>query len=139
MSNILDLAQFKTLKELQEYANKQFMTIGVMKEQLDDAKAKITHLESLLASKATVLNVDSEQEEICKIEINRLYQKTLRGPLEFAEIKALETYTKILMIAKGKEVDDKKEKKAEKAMKQLTPQELIHIALQKTPEDADGN
>lgn len=141
MSNLLDLTQFKSLRELQDYANKQFMTIGVMKQQLDDTKAKVSHLESLLASKATVLNVDSEQEEICKIEINRLYQKTLRGPLDFAEIKALETYTKILMAAKGKEIDDKKEKKAEKAIKQLSPQELIKIALQKTPEeeDSEGN
>lgn len=141
MSNLLDLTQFRSLKELQDYASKQFDTILIMKEKVDEQKAKIAHLESLLTSKATVLNVDSEQEEICKIEINRLYQKTLRGPLDFAEIKALETYTKILVMAKNKEIDDKKEKKVEKAMKQLTPQELINIALQKTPEekDSEGN
>lgn len=138
-TNLLDLTQFKNLKELQEYANKQYMTISIMKQQLDDAKAKITHLESLLASKATVLNVDSEQEEICKIEINRLYQKTLRSPLDFQEAKILETYTKILLAAKGKEIDEKKEKKTDKELKKLSPQELISIALQKTPEDSEGN
>jgi hypothetical protein len=141
MSNLLDFTKFSSLKDLQEYVNKQYMTIGVMKQQLDDAKAKVSHLESLLASKATILNVESEQEEICKIQINRLYQATLRGPLDFQEVKILETYTKILLAAKGKELDEKKEKKTDKALKQLSPQELIQIALQKTPEEeeSEGN
>ena len=82
--NILDLTQFKTLKELQDYANAQYLTIAAMKAKFDDQKAKIVHLEALLSSKATVLNVGSEQTEICKIEINRLYHTTLRGPLDFA-------------------------------------------------------
>ena len=137
--NILDLTQFKNLKELQDYADKQFKTIAIMKNKIDDQTAKIQHLESLLSSKATVLNVGSEQHEICKIEINRLYQKTLRGPLDFAEVKVLETLTKLLLAIDGKEPTDKKEKAVEKAVKAMTPQELINIALQKTPEEQDGN
>jgi CRISPR/Cas system CSM-associated protein Csm4 (group 5 of RAMP superfamily) len=137
--NILDLTQFKNLKELQDYADKQFKTIAIMKNKIDDQTAKIQHLESLLSSKATVLNVGSEQQEICKIEINRLYQKTLRGPLDFAEVKVLETLTKLLLAIDGKEPTDKKEKAVEKAVKAMTPQELINIALQKTPEEQDGN
>jgi CRISPR/Cas system CSM-associated protein Csm4 (group 5 of RAMP superfamily) len=141
MTNLLDLTQFRTLKELQDYANAQFLTISTMKEKLDDQKNKIAHLESLLVNKATVLGVDSQSEEIAKIEINRMYQKVLKAPLDFAEVKALETFTKILLAAKGKEVDEKKEKKTEKALKQLSPQELINIALQKTPEEqeSEGN
>ena len=137
--NILDLTQFKNLKELQDYADKQFKTIAIMKNKIDDQTAKIQHLESLLSSKATILNVGSEQQEICKIEINRLYQKTLRGPLDFAEVKVLETLTKLLLAIDGKEPTDKKEKAVEKAVKAMTPQELINIALQKTPEEQDGN
>jgi hypothetical protein len=135
MSNILDLSQFKSIKELQEYANKQYMTIGVMKQKNDELIEKMKHLESLLASKATVLNVGSEQEEICRIEINRLYQKTMRGPLEFQEVKVLETFTKILLAINGKEVESKQEKATNKALRAMSPEDLIKIALQKTPED----
>jgi hypothetical protein len=137
--NILDLSQFKSLKELQDYANKQYTTIAILKQKNDEQTAKIAHLETLLSSKATVLNVGSEQQEICKIEINRLYQKTLRGPLDFQEVKVLETLTKLLLAIEGKEVDTKKEKETAKALKQLTPKELIDIAMQKTPEDGEGN
>lgn len=137
--NILDLTQFKTLKDLQSYAEKQYQTIHVLKQKIDDQSAKISHLEILLQSKATVLNVGSEQEEIARIEINRLYQKVLRGPLDFAEVKVLETLTKLLLAINGKEVDDKKEKQTTKALKQLSPKELIDIAMQKTPEDGEGN
>lgn len=135
MSNILDLTQFKTLRELQEYANRQYMTIGVMKQKNEELQDKVKHLETLLSSKATVLTVGSEQETICNIEINRLYQKTLRQPLEFQEVKVLETYTRILLAINGKEVETKKEKETNKALKAMSPQELIKIALQKTPED----
>jgi hypothetical protein len=138
--NILDLTQFKNLKELQDYADKQYKTIAVMKNKIDEQAAKLTHLEALLSSKATVLNVGSEQQEICKIEINRLYQKTLRGPLDFAEVKVLETLTKLLLAIDGKEPTEKKEKAVEKAVKAMSPQDLIKIALQKTPdEEQEGN
>lgn len=139
--NVLDFTQFKTLAELQTYANKQYTTIAVLKQKNDEQAAKIAHLESLLSSKATVLNVGSEQEEICKIELNRLYHKVLRGPLEFQEVKVLETLTKLLLAINGKEVDTKKEKETTKALKQLSPKELIDIAMQKTPEEqeSEGN
>jgi hypothetical protein len=139
MSVVLDFTQFKTLAELQTYANKQFTTIAVMKQKVDEQAAKILHLESLLSSKATVLNVGSEEVEICKIEINRLYHKTLRGPLEFQEVKVLETLAKLLLSLEGKEVDSKKEKDTAKALKALSPKELIDIAMQKIPEDSEGN
>lgn len=137
--NTLDLTQFRTLKELQDYCNKQYNTIAILKQKSDEQAAKIAHLETLLSSKATVLNVGSEQEEICKIEINRLYHKVLRGPLDFAEVKVLETLTKLLLAINGKEVDNKKEKETVKALKQLSPKELIDLAMQKTPEDGEGS
>jgi hypothetical protein len=137
--NTLDLTQFRTLKELQDYANKQYNTIAILKQKSDEQAAKIAHLEALLSSKATILNVGSEQEEIAKIEINRLYQKAIRGPLDFQEVKVLETLTKLLLAINGKEVDSKKEKETNKALKALSPKELIDIAMQKTPEDGEGN
>jgi hypothetical protein len=139
MSIVLDLTQFKTLRELQEYSQKQFLTIAALKTKLDEQSAKIAHLETLLNSKAVVLNAGSEQQSICEIEINRLYHKVLRGPLDFAEVKVLETLTKLLLAINGKEVDTKKEKETAKALKQLSPKELIDIAMQKTPEDGEGN
>jgi hypothetical protein len=137
--NILDLSQFKDLKSLQEYADKQYKTIAIMKSKVDEQSAKISHLETLLSSRATILTPGSEQKSICEIEINRLYQKTLRGPLEFAEVKVLETLTKLLLAMEGKEPPAEKEKALSKAVKAMTPQELINIALQKTPEEQEGN
>lgn len=137
--NILDLSQFKDLKSLQEYADKQYKTIAIMKSKVDEQSTKISHLETLLSSRATILTPGSEQKSICEIEINRLYQKTLRGPLEFAEVKVLETLTKLLLAMEGKEPPAEKEKALSKAVKAMTPQELINIALQKTPEEQEGN
>jgi hypothetical protein len=135
---LLDFTEFKTLKDLQDYANKQYNTIAVLDQKVKDLEAKNKHLESLLNSKATVLNSGSEQESICQIEINRLYQKSLREPLEFQEVKILETLSKILLALNGKEIDEKKQKATAKAIKSLTPKELIDIALQKTPEEEDS-
>jgi len=135
---LLDFTEFKTLKDLQDYANKQFNTIAVLDQKIKDLEAKNKHLESLLNSKATVLNSGSEQESICQIEINRLYQKSLREPLDFQEVKILETLSKILLNLNGKELDEKKQKATAKAIKSLTPKELIDIALQKTPEEDDS-
>jgi len=135
---LLDFTEFKTLKDLQDYANKQFNTIAVLDQKIKDLEAKNKHLESLLNSKATVLNSGSEQESICQIEINRLYQKSLREPLDFQEVKILETLSKILLDLNGKELDDKKQKATAKAIKSLSPKELIDIALQKTPEEEDS-
>lgn len=138
--NLLDFSQFKTLKDLQDYSSKQYNTILVLDQKIKDLEAKNKHLEGLLASKATVLNSENEQQEICKLEINRLYQKSLRGSLEYQEVKILEMLTKILLALNGKEIDDKKNKATEKALKSFTPQQLIDIALQKTPEDdSEGN
>jgi predicted MPP superfamily phosphohydrolase len=135
---LLDFTEFKTLKDLQDYANKQYNTIAVLDQKIKDLEAKNKHLESLLNNKVTVLNSDSEQEEICRVEINRLYQKSLREPLEFQEVKILETLSKILLNLNGKEIDDKKQKATQKAIKSLTPKELIDIALQKTPDEEDS-
>ena len=135
---LLDFTEFKTLKDLQDYANKQFTTISILDQKIKDLEAKNKHLESLLNNKATVLNSDSEQESICQIEINRLYQKSLREPLNFQEVKVLETLSKILLTLNGKEIDEKKQKATAKAVKSLSPKELIDIALQKTPEEEDS-
>jgi hypothetical protein len=139
--NILNFSQFKTLKDLQDYASKQFNTILVLDQKIKDLETKNKHLETLLSSKATILNVGTEQEEICKIEINRLYQKTLRGPLDYQEVKILEMLAKILIGINGKEIDNKQAKANDKVLKSLSPKELINIALQKTPEEeeSEGN
>jgi hypothetical protein len=98
---------------------------NLVKEELRLTKERLKHLEDV--TKASPVSVGSNEEELCKIEINRLYQAAKAGPLEFNEVKAFEIYVKSLMLIRGKtEVGDKKSKKSNS----LTEDQLLQLALQ---------
>lgn len=127
----LDLSKFSTLKELQEYANKQFQTILMLKTALNDMENKAVHLEKLLEqSKVEPLIIQDKEVEICRIEINRLYQTSIGRPLEDKEIRNLETLVKTLAVAKGKTISEEKDKKEKKDHKALPVGRLIELAKQ---------
>lgn len=98
-----------------------------LKEELKIAKDKLKHLEDVMKFNPSQISVGSNEEELCKIEINRLYQASKQGPLEFNEVKAFEIYVKSLMLIRGKtEIGDKKSKKSTS----LTEDQLLQLALQ---------
>lgn len=127
--NIIDMSQFKTLSELQEYAEKLTRTNILLQGQLKEQNEKISHLESLLNTlPANDLLVDDKEIEICKIEINRLYQKSLRVPLDDKEVRNLEILVRTLATARGKSLSEIKKKEDEKASKNLPVGKLVELA-----------
>ena len=127
--NVLDLTEFKTIEELRAYAQKLTVTNLNLQAQLKHNEEKITHLESLLNTlPANELLVDDKEIEICKIEINRLYQKSLRIPLDDKEVRNLEILVRTLATARGKSVAEEKKKADEKATKNLPVGRLVELA-----------
>lgn len=130
MSNVIDFSRFKTVKELQEYASKQYETILKMQVDAELAKSKIEHLEKLLNNAGNAQPIASNELELCKLEINRLYQHALRESLDDKQIRAFDVYVRNLLAIQNKTVPEKIKKKES----QLTPEELIAIALEQVPE-----
>lgn len=137
--SIIDLSKFKDMMEMKAYCEKLTETNLVLQEQLKIVEAKRSHLEELLKHKPSVLEVSSNEEEICKIELGRLFLKCKQAPLEYQEAKLVELYTKTLLAIRGKELSEKKSGPAQSTVaKQYTPQELIEIALKATPEESEN-
>ena len=127
--NFLDMSQFKELKDLQLFAQELFTKSIMLQSLIKEQESKISHLESLLQTlPASGLLVDDKEIEICRIEINRLYQKSIRFPLEDKEIRNLEVLVKTMAVAKGKLVSDVKDKKDKEAVKNLPVGRLIELA-----------
>lgn len=136
---LVDFTKFKTQKELEQYCDQLTQTNLVLQERIKILEAKKTHLEELLQNKPTLLGVSSNEEEICKIELSRLFNKCKQVPLEYQEAKLVELYTKTLLAIKGKDLEEKKKGPAQSTVaKQYTPQELIEIALKATPEESEN-
>lgn len=113
--------------ELKKYAEKLTQLNDKITKELDLTKDKLKHLEELTKFSASPIAVGSNEEELCKLEINRLYQAAKTGPLEFNEVKSFEIYVKSLMLIRGKlAVDEKKSKKSNT----LTEDQLLQLALQ---------
>jgi hypothetical protein len=121
-----ELKKYDSLEELQKFTEKLIDTTSALKMELEQTKDKLRHLEDITKFSNNI-SVGSNEEELCKLEINRLYQAAKNGPLEFNEVKAFEIYVKSLMLIRGKTaVEDKKAKK-EPA---LNHDQLLQLALQ---------
>lgn len=138
MSKVIDISKFKDVMEMKQYCEQLTETNLVLQEQLKISESKRQHLEEMLKSKPSVLEVSSNEEEICKIELGRLFFKCKQAPLEYQEAKLVELYTKTLLAIRGKDLAEKKGPAQSTVAKQYTPQELIEIALKSSPEDSEN-
>lgn len=134
--SIVDLSQYKTLKDLKEYAEKLTQTNLILQNQIKELEIKKKHLEDLISAHSGKLAIASNEEEICKIELARLLAKCQQKSLEYSEAKLVELYTKTLLAIRGKEIEAKP--KSKDPVKQYSPQELIEIALKSSPEDSEN-
>lgn len=134
MSDIIDFNQFKSEKEWREFANRQTATILALQNQIKFLEEKLTHSESMLQSlsQKSALAVNSNEEELCKIEIKRLYDKAKMQPLEWNEVRAFEVYVKSLLAIRNKSPEEVT-KKSDKTPK-LNQAQLLEIALKATDE-----
>lgn len=123
-----DLDKMRTVKEVKAFAEKLIETTVLLQVELQQTKDKLIHLEQITKFNVSPIAVASSEEELCRIEIKRLYDAAKQGPLEFQEIKAFEIYVKSLMLIRGKtsESDKKTPKKEEK----FSQDQLLQFALQ---------
>jgi hypothetical protein len=116
-------------EELKKYAEKLTSTNIKLQKELEDTQNKLKHLEDIAKFNTSPISVGSNEEELCKLEINRLYNAAKNGPLEFNDIKAFEIYVKSLMLIRGKvPVEEKKKNKA--SQNNLSNDQLLQLALQ---------
>jgi hypothetical protein len=123
-----DLDKYNSVKTLREFTEKLLTTTAALQLELQQTKDKLTHLEQIAKHSVSAISVGANEEELCKLEINRLYQAAQRGPLEFNEVKAFEIYVKSLMLIRNK--GNVEEKSKPKKGSSLTEEQLIQLALQ---------
>lgn len=132
MSDIIDFNQFKNEKEWKEFANRQTTTILALQSHIQNLEEKLAAAEAMLKTQESALNVKSDEEEICRIEIRRLYSKAKATPLEWVEVRAFEVYVKSLLAIRNKTQDDLN-KKPDKQSK-ISQAQLLELALKATDE-----
>lgn len=122
-----DLDKYKSLNDLREFTEALIRTTTALQLELQQTKDKLAHLEQITKFTDSPISIGSNEEELCKLEISRLYQAAKNGPLEFNEVKAFEIYVKSLMLIRGKSVSEEKKSKKEPT---LSNDQLIQLALQ---------
>jgi hypothetical protein len=122
-----DLNKYKNYEDLKIFTEKLMDTTISLQAELSKTKDKLHHLEEVTKHTSSLISVGSNEEELCKLEINRLYQVAKNGPLEFNEVKAFEIYVKSLMLIRGKTATE--EKKSGKK-NSLSEDQLLQLALQ---------
>ena len=122
-----ELDKYKSLEDLRNFTETLINTTTALQLELQQTKDKLNHLEQITKFNTSPISIGSNEEELCKLEISRLYQAAKTGPLEFNEVKAFEIYVKSLMLIRGKSVNEEKKSKKEPA---LSNDQLIQLALQ---------
>lgn len=135
MDNIIDFKKMKDKKDWEDFAKAQIDVIMKLQVENNKLQDKITHLELLLNNVPSNLAVASNEEELCKIEIARLFNKAKSLPLEWQETRAFEVYAKTLLAIKGKTVDDIKKNKSKE--QKLSDSELLQIAMQSVSDESE--
>ena len=115
-------------EELKKYSEKLTEVNLNLQKELNATKDKLRHLEEIAKFSNNSIAVGSNEEELCKLEISRLYQAAKISPLEFAQVKAFEVYIKSLMLIKGKTPEESKGSKSSKAS--LDHDQLLQLAMQ---------
>lgn len=122
-----NLSQLKTVVELREFSEKLIETTLKLKQELQQTKDKLQHLEEITKTHISPISIASNEEELCKMEIKRLYDAAKLAPLEFTQVKSFEIYVKSLMLIRGKSVVEEKKSKKENS---LSHDQLLQLALQ---------
>ena len=127
----------KTLNEfadLQVLCEAQTQTIFQLTKKNQKLEEEVHHLKKLLDDTVPGTSLSpkalndslSEMKEspavsLCEIEIYRLQQKTMDGPLTFEEVKKLEIFVKTLKLLKPSKEESKPK------VKDLTEEDLLDI------------
>lgn len=133
MSTIDQLAaNFKSLKELRQYCNSQYLVINSLNKKIVILEEENKHLKEMLTKSTPILDAGNGSLEIyknitdelavCLMQIKLLRERCANGnELTFEEAKKLDIYTKLLI--QLKQGDKPKENLAET----ISEEELIKI------------
>lgn len=131
------LEEYKTLVELQSFAEAQMLTIQELNKKIQKLEEEKSQMEKLVGTVVPIIGndqynlnieVDTDEEEISKREIFKLKQHSMKRELTFEEAKRIEIYTKILASYKQKEKP-----------RDVTPKKLSTDDLLKLAESNDGS
>lgn len=102
----------KEISKLQAYSNAQTNAIIELSKKLKNSQDEVEHLKKLLEGsvplikESTIDTGGNDQEQICKLEINKLRHTSLDRELTLEEVKKLDILVKILKDPKAPKVDD---------------------------------
>lgn len=135
MSKIKIIDELGSIEEAKDFAEAQYYTlisqskkIKSLEDTIDEYTKKIQKLETeaLVHEVNSSTNLDaSDAESICMIQLKLLRASAMDRELTLEETKKVETYTKTLLLIKGKSVEDKPNKQDTSKM---TTAQLLKLA-----------
>lgn len=130
------IAQYKSLEELQAYADAQLKTITQLAKKVQRLEEERDHLKKLLEDSVPLIKTqpegvtqiaESDSEYICTVEIAKLKNITSERELTYEETRKLSEYFKILTQINARS------KNTEREVENLPTEELLKLA------QSDGN
>ena len=127
------LDEIKTLSELRAFSEAQQKTIVKISKKNKELENEIVHLKKLLESQTPIIKTEAEnqsvgekfltsdQEAICRMELNKLKQVSFERELTLEEAKRVDIYSKILNVLENSPKTIKVE------TKNASSQELISL------------
>lgn len=104
------LEEVKDLAELRVFSEAQQKTILKLSKKNKELEEEVSHLKKLLESQTPLVQTDpsvglpaekfltSDQEAICRMELNKLKQSSFERELTLEEAKRVDIYSKILNV-----------------------------------------
>lgn len=104
------LDEVKDLAELRVFSEAQQKTILKLSKKNKELEEEVAHLKKLLESQTSLVQTDpsvglpaekfltSDQEAICRMELNKLKQSSFERELTLEEAKRVDIYSKILNV-----------------------------------------
>lgn len=133
-SNNLDKMsiKFKEFSELQMFAEAQQKTIISLTKKLNEKEDEIKHLKKLIEgavpllpsseSQSIIINLaDTDEKNICKLELNKLKKLSLDRELTLEEAKKVDIYSKLLLAI------DSKAPKAPRDVEPISDEALLEV------------
>lgn len=102
MAEIITLAgKFKNSKELQTYADAQFLALKSATEQIEKLKQEVAHLQDIIAQTVPLVGdnkvdiiIQSTEQSIIEAQIKILSDRALKSELTLEEVKVLDLLIK---------------------------------------------
>lgn len=104
------LEEVKDMAELRVFSEAQQKTILKLSKKNKELEEEVSHLKKLLESQTPLVQTDasvglpaekfltSDQEAICRMELNKLKQSSFERELTLEEAKRVDIYSKILNV-----------------------------------------